>query len=111
MLWSSCMRRLSVITSELCSPRGAAAELAQPAGRGAPQRADRHDGRANGDQGKPEAAGEQQASAGQHAEGRDERPHALREVRRIGLDEPARRQQPEAEQDGAEQEVEGHPLT
>ena len=70
----------------------AAAELAQPAGRRAPHRAHRHDGRANRDQGEAEAAGEQKAGAGQHAERCDERPHALREVRRIGLDEAARRQ-------------------
>ena len=29
----------------------------------------------------------------------------------LACDEAARRQQPEAEQDGAEQEIEGHPLT
>jgi hypothetical protein len=89
----------------------AAAELAEPAAGRAAHRAHRHDGRANGDQSEAETAGEQQARAGQQAEGRDERPHALREVRRIGRNEGARRQEAEAEQYGAEQEVEGHTLT
>jgi hypothetical protein len=90
---------------------GAAAELAEPAHRRAAHGAHRHEGRADRDQGETETAREQQARAGQRAERRDERPHTLCEAGRIGPDEAARRQQPEAQKNHPDQQVKGHTLT
>jgi hypothetical protein len=73
--------------------------------------AHRHEGRADRDQSEAETAREQQPRAGERAKRRDERPDTLGEAGRIGPDEAARGQQPEAQKNHAKQEVKGHAVT